>query len=83
MRAVENGRWVLRTSNDGVTASIDPAGRVLDRIPDYTRRAASLRFAWLRGKTLYTRFGDWFAWLCLFAGLAAVVAAQVPVYRRP
>jgi len=83
MRAVENGRWLLRSSNDGTTASIDPSGRIVDRIPDYTRRAASLPFAWLRAKTLYSRFGDWFAWLCLIGGLASVLMAQIPVYRRP
>ncbi|MBI5087262.1 MAG: apolipoprotein N-acyltransferase [Acidobacteria bacterium] len=81
MRAVENGRWLLRPSNDGVTASIDPAGRVWDRLPEYQRTAGRLRFTWERALTPYSRFGDWFAWLCLAAGLAAAAAAQIPTYR--
>lgn len=78
MRAVENRRWLLRPANDGVTASIDPSGQLRDRIPEFTRQAARLRFAWLREKTLYTRHGDWFAWTCLALGLALTV---LPVRR--
>ena len=31
MRAAENWRWILRAANDGITATIDPAGRVVER----------------------------------------------------
>ncbi len=73
MRAVENARWILRPANDGISASIDPAGGVHDRLPEFTRQSGRFRFGWLREKTLYTRYGDWFAWLCLIAG--AVLSA--------
>lgn len=75
MRAVENHRWLLRSANDGVSASIDPAGAVHDRLPEFQRLSGRLRFAWLSGKTLYTRYGDWFAWSCLVFG-AALTALQ-------
>lgn len=81
MRAVENGRWLLRPSNDGRTAAIDPAGRVWDELPDFARQAGRLRFGWIREQTAYTKWGDWFAWLCLAAGLGACVLAWMPVYR--
>lgn len=81
MRAVENNRWLLRSANDGRTMSIDPAGRVWDPLPEYKRTAGRLRFAWIAERTLYTRFGDWFAWLCLVMGLASCVWAWLPVYR--
>jgi apolipoprotein N-acyltransferase len=71
MRAAENRRWLLRATNNGVTAAIDPAGRVVERFPEYRRTAGRLRFNWIGEKTLYTRYGDWFAWTCLAAGLAA------------
>lgn len=78
MRAVENRRWLLRPANDGITASIDPAGRVWDRMPESRRMAGRLRFGWVREKTVYTRYGDWFAWLCLAGGLgAALVLVKV------
>ncbi|QOY89256.1 apolipoprotein N-acyltransferase [Paludibaculum fermentans] len=81
MRAVENQRWVLRPANDGITASIDPAGRIWDRLPEFKLTSGRLRFGWNRTKTLYTEYGDWFAWLCLAAGLAGVVYTQLPTYR--
>ena len=41
MRAAENERWIVRATNDGITAAIDPAGRVLrSRVPEYQELAA-------------------------------------------
>ncbi len=39
MRAVENNRWLLRDTNTGVTAAIDPYGRVVSTIPRKIRAA--------------------------------------------
>ncbi len=81
MRAVENNRWLLRSSNDGRTMSIDPSGRVWDPLPEFKRTVGRLRFAYITEKTPYTRFGDWFAWICLALGLSACVWAWLPKYR--
>lgn len=81
MRAVENQRWLLRPANDGITSSIDPAGRLWDELPQFQFTSGRLRYDYIREKTFYTRFGDWFAWLCLLAGLAGVVVTQIPSYR--
>jgi apolipoprotein N-acyltransferase len=35
MRAAENARWIVRATNDGITASVDPAGRVVKRLPSF------------------------------------------------
>lgn len=70
MRAVENKRWLLRSTNDGITAAIDPAGIVRDELKPGVRMAGRLRFGWIKEQTMYTQFGDWFAWLCLAAGIA-------------
>jgi apolipoprotein N-acyltransferase len=77
MRAVENHRWLLRSTNDGITASIDPAGRIWDRFQDGKRVAGRLRFGWENQLTPYTRGGDWMAWLCLALGLGAAGAEWV------
>ena len=82
MRAVENGRWLLRPSNNGITTSIDPTGRLWRRLPEYRFETARLPFRFLRERTFYSRHGDWFAWLALLAALVAVLATQVPSYRR-
>jgi len=64
MRAVENARWLLRDTNTGVTASIDPYGRVVATVPRKIRTALLAPYALSDGTTFYTRHGDWFAWLC-------------------
>jgi len=77
MRAVENGRWLLRVTNDGYTMSISSSGRIATQAPAYRAAAAVLPFAFEKGLTFYARFGDWFAWLCLATGLVAVVYARL------
>lgn len=71
MRAIENRRWLLRDTNTGVTASIDPEGRMVATLPRHERAALLVPFAYLGGTTFYTRHGDWLGWMCavLVAGL--------------
>jgi apolipoprotein N-acyltransferase len=73
MRAAENRRWILFATNDGNTAMIDPAGRIAGRLRPYRELAATMRFDYVRELTPYTRYGDWFAWGCLIAGVFASV----------
>ncbi len=72
MRAVENRRWVLFATNDGLTAMIDAAGHVTARLPPYRQVAADMQYQYQAGTTFYTRHGDWFAWGCLLAGAAGL-----------
>jgi apolipoprotein N-acyltransferase len=76
MRAAENWRWVLRSANDGITATIDPAGRVLGRLPLYTEATSYTGFNFISTQTVYTRFGDWFPALCAAVALAGLIAAK-------
>jgi len=64
MRAAENRRWVLRSTNDGITGTIDPAGRLLGTLPEYVESASRTGFSYVKETTFYTRHGDWFAMLC-------------------
>jgi apolipoprotein N-acyltransferase len=81
MRAVENSRWLIRSTNDGITAVIDPAGRVNERLPLYQELVENVHFGFRNGTTFYTKYGDWFAWGCLIAALAALVLSQRPSYE--
>jgi apolipoprotein N-acyltransferase len=80
MRAVENRRWLIRSTNDGITAVIDPAGNVDERLPMYQETTAPAHFAFRDGTTLYTDRGDWFAWGCLIASALALMWSQRPNY---
>ena len=79
MRAVESRRFIVRSTNDGITAVIDPAGRIRKRLPGYREVAAEVRYGTLNAKTFYAEHGDWFAWNCLIIGLALSVWALLPL----
>ncbi len=74
MRAIENHRWLLSATNTGLTASIDPWGRVVAQVPRKQRTALVAPYALVSGTTFYTRHGDWFAFLCAIISLGALVA---------
>jgi apolipoprotein N-acyltransferase len=78
MRAAENSRWILRATNDGITAMIDPAGRITDTIPPHTETSEVMRFRYAQELTLYTRFGDWFPWGCLAASVLTLIYRRKP-----
>jgi apolipoprotein N-acyltransferase len=71
MRAAENGRWLLRSTNSGLTAAIDPAGQVAGELPPDRPGSLVAGFEYLGQMTLYTRWGDWFWWATMAAAAAA------------
>ena len=77
MRAAENRRWILRATNDGITATIDSAGRLRGTLPLYTEATSYTGFSYIPDRTVYTRFGDWFPALCATVALLCLVADRV------
>jgi apolipoprotein N-acyltransferase len=82
MRAVENDRWLLSATNTGVTASIDPYGRVVARLPRKERAALLAPYALTSVTTFYTRYGDWFAWLCAIISAGALLKRFLPLPKK-
>jgi len=80
MRAIENGRWVLRSTNTGITASIDPFGRVVQQARRNARVAVDVPYGIVAEPTFYTRHGDWFAWLCTI--VCAIITISALFSRR-
>jgi apolipoprotein N-acyltransferase len=85
MRAMENARWIVRSTNDGITASVDPQGHVRQRLQPFTQMSALMRYGTSQETTPYTRHGDWFAWTCLAASIicSLVSCGGSPGRRRP
>ena len=73
MRAVENNRWLLSATDTGVTAAIDPWGRIASSIPRKQRAALTVHYALTSVTTFYTRHGDWFAYACAIISIGALV----------
>ncbi|HEX4165624.1 MAG TPA: apolipoprotein N-acyltransferase [Bryobacteraceae bacterium] len=78
MRAIENRRFLIRSTNDGITAVINPAGRIIRRFPMYQQIASPVRYGLVEDMTFYSRHGDWFAWGCLAVGLALSIWNLLP-----
>ena len=73
IRAIENRRWLVRDTNNGITATIDPYGNVTRVMHRDERNSADLPYDFRSDKTIYTRFGDWFAWMCVLVSAILVV----------
>ena len=67
LRALENGRYVVRATSNGITAIIDPRGRLVDRAPQFETTYLTGEFHAMQGLTPFTRMGSWPTWL--LAGL--------------
>ena len=80
MRAAENQRWLIRSTNDGITATIDPTGHVDLRLPMYQETVSRMNFDYRSDTTFYTEHGDWFAWGCLLGAAVALGWSQRPHY---
>ena len=74
VRAVENRRWIVRATNNGYTVSVDPYGRVIEPLPPDVRAATDLPYDFRTDETIYTHFGDWFAWLCVVVSVILVLS---------
>ncbi|HEX6996525.1 MAG TPA: apolipoprotein N-acyltransferase [Gammaproteobacteria bacterium] len=71
LRAAEAGRYLLRATNTGITAVIDPLGRELARLPQFEPGVLRYTVRGHTGATPYARWGNWPVLLAAFAVLAA------------
>ncbi len=78
MRAIENRRWIVRDTNSGVTAAIDPLGRVVESVKRHELTALTADYGYRSDLTFYTRYGDVFAWLC---GILAIALTGVALRK--
>jgi apolipoprotein N-acyltransferase len=70
MRALEDGRYMVRAANDGVSAVIGPHGEVIARAPEFRPLVLVSRIVPLRGLPPYAHVGNW-----LVVSLAALALA--------
>jgi len=77
MRAMETGRPMLRSTNNGATAIVDGRGQVVQKIPFYQRGVLTGTVQGMQGTTPYVRFGNY-----LFLALSAIALIAVRLARR-
>ncbi|HMC51139.1 MAG TPA: apolipoprotein N-acyltransferase [Acidimicrobiales bacterium] len=76
LRAVENGRWVVHAAISGITAFIDPTGRVFDPTALYRATVDRHVIRASTARTVYNRFGDYFPWACMVATAGLMLAPR-------
>ncbi len=82
MRAAEVGRYLLRATNTGITAVIDPIGRVVERLPQFEIGVLEATVSGYEGATPYVRWGN-YAVLLLCGGALLAYAATTKLTIRP
>jgi apolipoprotein N-acyltransferase len=75
MRSIEQGRYLARAANTGISGFVDPYGRVLQRTDLFEQALVVEDVRFLTHRTIYNRIGDVVAWGSLAAVLAALLAA--------
>ncbi|WP_304439267.1 nitrilase-related carbon-nitrogen hydrolase, partial [Oleiphilus sp. HI0125] len=60
LRAIEHRRWFVRATNGGISAVINPAGRVVNNVPLGEEGVRASIVDWRSEQTLYTLYGNWF-----------------------
>lgn len=65
LRAIENRTWLIRSTTTGISAVVDPFGRVVQQLPLFRSGTIGATFVPFRAETLYQRWGDWFGLACL------------------
>jgi len=83
MRAIETGRTLLRATNTGMTAIVDPHGRVVGRLPQFTEGILSGEAQGYTGATPYVRWGNPPIVVACFALVIALVFHRRRALRGP
>jgi apolipoprotein N-acyltransferase len=76
LRAVEQGRYLVRAANTGISGIVDPYGRVVERSNLFEQAILQGEVRLLEGRTVYGRIGDLLAYLLAVLTLASVLAAR-------
>jgi apolipoprotein N-acyltransferase len=79
LRAVENGRPLLRAANTGISAWIDAFGQIKYSAGLDKQETAVFNFEFhpQAEKTFYTKYGDIFAYICVFITLNILIFIDV------
>ena len=80
-RAIEQRRYLIRSTNSGISAFVDPTGKVLAHSGSFELAAIARPIAWLNGKTVYRVIGDAPWWLVTVAGFLAAFFRRRPKPR--
>lgn len=71
-RSIEHRRTLVRSTNTGISAIVDPAGRIVQRTPQWKKASLAGTIPLMQGLTVYAVLGDWIGWVCGAVALAGI-----------
>lgn len=83
LRAIEQRRYFVRSTNSGVSAVVDPVGRVVAQTKTFEVATLHAEIAWMTGATPYQRWGDAPWWLASALALAGCFLRRPERLRAP
>src|SRR5213080_182426 len=76
MRAIEEGRYLVRSANTGISGIVDPYGRVLERTDVFQQTVLVGEARFLRASTFYSRHGDVLAYASVVLTVTLLILAR-------
>jgi apolipoprotein N-acyltransferase len=76
LRAIENGRYLARAANTGISGFVDPYGRVMQRSNMFQSAVMAEDVRFITERTVYSRIGDVVGWVSVALTLAALAATR-------
>src|SRR5258706_1707452 len=82
MRAIEQGRYLARAANTGISGVVDPYGRVVRQSGIFEQVALVEQVRFLTVRTIYSRIGDVIAYAAIAIIAGALIALRPAARRR-
>jgi apolipoprotein N-acyltransferase len=76
MRAIEEGRYLVRSANTGISGIVDPYGRVVERSSIFQQAVLVGEARWLKTSTFYARHGDILAYASVLVTVALLLLSR-------
>ncbi len=74
-RSIEHRRALVRSTNTGISAIVDPVGRIDRRTGQWTRASLAGSVPLMQGRTVYAVLGDWIGWACGLIALYGIITS--------
>jgi len=71
-RSIEHRRALVRSTNTGISAIVDPFGRIVLRTAQWSRATLAGRIPLMQGRTVYAVLGDWIGWVCAIIAILGI-----------
>jgi apolipoprotein N-acyltransferase len=81
-RSVEQRRWLVRATNSGISAFVDPNGRITATTPLMERATLVGEVSFHEGRTVYSRVGWLFDWACTAVAVPMLLIGPARRRRR-